>query len=63
MHRRTLLASAGTLAIVALGRPASAADAPGVTATEIKIGQTEAYSGPASAYGAIGKASSRISSA
>jgi branched-chain amino acid transport system substrate-binding protein len=29
---------------------------PGVTATEIKIGQTMPYSGPASAYGAIGKA-------
>ncbi len=29
---------------------------PGVTDTEIKIGQTMPYSGPASAYGAIGKA-------
>ena len=28
---------------------------PGVTATEIKIGQTIAYSGPASAYGVLGK--------
>jgi branched-chain amino acid transport system substrate-binding protein len=28
---------------------------PGVTATEIKIGQTMPYSGPASAYGTIGK--------
>jgi branched-chain amino acid transport system substrate-binding protein len=28
---------------------------PGVTATEIKIGQTMPYSGPASAYGVIGK--------
>jgi len=28
---------------------------PGVTDTEIKIGQTMAYSGPASAYGTIGK--------
>ena len=55
MHRRTLLAAAGPLTIAALTRHAFAADAPGVTATEIKIGQTEAYSGPASAYGAIGK--------
>ena len=55
MHRRTLLAAAGPLAIAAMTRHAHAADAPGVTATEIKIGQTEAYSGPASAYGAIGK--------
>ena len=30
---------------------------PGVTDTEIKIGQTMPYSGPASAYGTIGKAS------
>jgi branched-chain amino acid transport system substrate-binding protein len=36
-------------------RPASAEDLPGVTATEIKIGNTDAYSGPASAYGVIGK--------
>jgi ABC-type branched-subunit amino acid transport system substrate-binding protein len=28
---------------------------PGVTASEIKIGQTQPYSGPASAYGTIGK--------
>ena len=32
-----------------------AADMPGVTATEIKIGNTDAYSGPASAYGVIAK--------
>jgi branched-chain amino acid transport system substrate-binding protein len=35
--------------------PAFAADLPGVTATEIKIGNTNAYSGPASAYGVIAK--------
>ena len=29
---------------------------PGVTDTEIKIGQTQPYSGPASSYGTIGKA-------
>jgi branched-chain amino acid transport system substrate-binding protein len=34
---------------------ASADDLPGVTSTEIKIGNTDAYSGPASAYGVIGK--------
>ena len=28
----------------------------GVTATEIKVGNTNPYSGPASAYGTIGKA-------
>ena len=58
MHRRTLLTAAGSLAATlgGLGRIGPArAEAPGVTATEIKIGQTEAYSGPASAYGAIGR--------
>jgi branched-chain amino acid transport system substrate-binding protein len=35
---------------------AFAANAPGVTDAEIKIGQTMPYSGPASAYGAIGRA-------
>jgi branched-chain amino acid transport system substrate-binding protein len=34
----------------------AAAQTPGVTATEIKIGNTNPYSGPASAYGTIGKA-------
>src|SRR5438045_6759875 len=37
---------------------ANAADkkyGPGVTDTEIKLGQTMPYSGPASAYGAVGK--------
>lgn len=35
--------------------PARAGMAPGVTETEIKIGQTMAYSGPVAAYGVIGK--------
>ena len=35
---------------------AAAQNAPGVTATEIKIGNTNPYSGPASSYGTIGKA-------
>lgn len=57
MYRRTLLAAAGPLATFGiLGRAGpAAAQAPGVTATEIKIGQTQAYSGPASAYSAIGR--------
>jgi len=41
------------------GAPAPAAassNTPGVTATEIKLGQSMPYSGPASAYGQIGKA-------
>ena len=55
--RRTFLASgaaaAGALATGAW--PARAEKAPGITGTEIKIGQTMPYSGPASAYGVIGK--------
>jgi len=46
------------LAAVALAASPAMAQkkaAPGVTDTEIKIGQTMPYSGPASAYGAIGK--------
>ncbi len=54
MHRRTLLATAGSLGILGRIGPAGA-QTPGVTATEIKIGQTQAYSGPASAYGVIGR--------
>jgi branched-chain amino acid transport system substrate-binding protein len=34
---------------------ARAEDLPGVTATEVKIGNTDAYSGPASSYGVIAK--------
>src|SRR5205809_6519759 len=36
--------------------PLVSAEMPGVTATEIKIGHTNPYSGPAPAYGSIGKA-------
>ena len=43
------------VAAVLAGAPARAADTPGVTATEIKIGNTMPYSGPASAYGPIGR--------
>jgi branched-chain amino acid transport system substrate-binding protein len=47
----TALLAFGLATIVA---PALA-QAPGVTATEIKIGNTNPYSGPLSAYGTIGK--------
>jgi branched-chain amino acid transport system substrate-binding protein len=43
-----------------LAAPTVADDMPGVTATEIKIGNTDACSGPASAYGVIGKVESQI---
>jgi branched-chain amino acid transport system substrate-binding protein len=39
----------------ASGRQGAAADTPGVTATEIKIGNTMPYSGPVSSYSPIGK--------
>jgi branched-chain amino acid transport system substrate-binding protein len=54
-RRHFLQASAATAAVLA-ARPAFAENAPGVTDSEIKIGQTMPYSGPASAYGAIGRA-------
>jgi branched-chain amino acid transport system substrate-binding protein len=53
--RNSMLTAA---ALLALAAPAFAADTPGVTATEIKIGNTMPYSGPASAYGVIGKGES-----
>jgi hypothetical protein len=48
--------SAASLGGLAWGAsPGRADSAPGVTETEIKIGQTMPYSGPSSAYGVIGK--------
>jgi len=58
MKRRDILAAGTALLSSPLATPllsARAADTPGVTASEIKIGHTIAYSGPASAYGVIGK--------
>jgi len=46
----------GGLAALAGAGAAAAQTVVGVTATEIKIGNTNPYSGPASAYGTIGKA-------
>jgi branched-chain amino acid transport system substrate-binding protein len=48
-----LLAGLGLTAMAA--GPVLAENAPGVTATEIAIGQTMPYSGPASSYAVIGK--------
>ena len=55
--RRVLLQSAAAAAAYSAraSRAARAGNAPGVTDTEIKIGQTMPYSGPASAYGVIGR--------
>jgi branched-chain amino acid transport system substrate-binding protein len=55
-RRLFLQSSAASAAYLASGiGPAWAANAPGVTDTEIKIGQTMPYSGPVSAYGVIGR--------
>ena len=52
------LTSIGVSATVLLlaGQLVHAADTPGVTATEIKLGQTMPYSGPASSFSSAGKA-------
>jgi branched-chain amino acid transport system substrate-binding protein len=55
-RRLFLQSSAASAAYLASGRwPAWAANAPGVTDAEIKFGQTMPYSGPASAYGVLGR--------
>ena len=59
MISRRIFLQAGAVSAAALAsgsRLALAANAPGITDTEIKIGQTMPYSGPASAYGVIGRA-------
>ncbi len=53
--RRGFLQSTGAVAALAAGVRGASADTPGITDTEIKIGQTMPYSGPASAYGVIGR--------
>ena len=57
--RRLASALALTFTLLALAAPRAIAEknyAPGITDTEIKIGQTMPYSGPASAYSTAGKA-------
>ena len=51
MNRGALLALLGWLC----GGPAPAAETPGVTATEIRIGGVFPFSGPASSIGTVGK--------
>ena len=54
MQRRSLLLG-GTAAALALPRLAPAQQAPGVTANEIRIGSTNALSGPVSSYSVISR--------
>src|SRR5450631_297124 len=49
------LGALSALAVLTWPAVSMAADMRGVTATEIKIGQTMPYSGPVSAFGALGK--------
>src|SRR5438309_11062460 len=59
VSRRSILAAApGALALAALPARAAKQYGPGVSDTEIKVGNTCFYSGPASSYGTIGKAES-----
>src|SRR6201985_1741870 len=55
MRLVTGLGALGVLALLALPAGCIAAEMRGVTATEIRIGQTMPYSGPVSAFGALGK--------
>lgn len=56
MKRTISLGLLGTSLVLAGGLALAAGQyGPGVTDTEIKIGNTNPYSGPASSYGIIGK--------
>ena len=55
LSRRSFLKSSAAAAAVGVSAGRARADTSGVTDTEIKIGQTMPYSGPASAYGVIGR--------
>jgi branched-chain amino acid transport system substrate-binding protein len=58
MAKHWLFGASAMALVLAIAQPAAAQKkyAPGVSDTEIKIGQTMPYSGPASSYGTIGKA-------
>ena len=55
MLRNPFILALVTVVGIALAEAPARAQTPGVTATEIKLGNTNPYSGPASAYGTIGK--------
>lgn len=55
ISRRRVLQAGSAAALGSLPTIGRAANTPGVSDTEIKIGQTMPYSGPASAYGIIGR--------
>ncbi|MBT4042288.1 MAG: ABC transporter substrate-binding protein [Rhodospirillaceae bacterium] len=55
MTKLSHVAIAAAAAVTFVAGTAMAGNAPGVTDTEIRIGNTNPYSGPASVYGTIGK--------
>jgi ABC-type branched-subunit amino acid transport system substrate-binding protein len=55
MKTQALLIALAAALTTAVAQGADKKYGPGVTDTEIKLGQTMPYSGPASAYGAVGK--------
>ena len=55
LDRRSFGAAAALTCLLAGAAVAEPKYGPGTSATEIKVGQTIAYSGPASAYGQLGK--------
>ncbi len=55
LTRRAALAASLVVPALARPRPGLAADTTGITPTEIKVGNTAPYSGPASAYGTIAR--------
>ncbi|MGV7211764.1 ABC transporter substrate-binding protein [Bradyrhizobium sp. UFLA05-112] len=55
MRLATALGALGAVSFLMLTGASIAAEMRGVTATEIRIGQTMPYSGPVSAFGALGK--------
>jgi hypothetical protein len=60
-RRSILAATPAALALAAVPARASKNYGPGVTDTEIKIGNTGPYSGPASSYGTVGRVDLPIS--
>src|SRR3954447_14265677 len=55
MRLATSVVACAALAVVISAAPLAAADIRGITPTEIRVGQTMPYSGPVSAFGALGK--------
>src|SRR5438270_3924187 len=60
LTRRSFLQTSAAGAVLVASDIPARADTPGVTDTEIKIGQTMPYSGPASAYGVIGQTEAAV---